>query len=368
MIDDDKEINRIRDHWDSLVNRSSRNPFLLADFVRSFSSLNKASGWNPLIVTVSDEKDLLAAVPLTVKRFYGLKLARFVVRPSYSPDFVSNKDESRYVSQAVDYIFNHGGCHILSLVFEGKPRNSRSLINELEKLGIHFSFGSQSGHRVLPITSTWEEFESRKGSNFRHKFRRIERNLNKLGAWNVTHVSRKEIGQDALEKILEVEGESWKEAWRANEGKERHDTLPAVLSGLGGVMRNRSDLEWNMYFLEVEGKPIAYSLVICYAGVAYITKTSYKAQYRRFYPGIYVNHAAIRNLWSTRAFTLIDFLTDLQFMGTWTDMIAERSVFVMSKNPFLPPAIGFLFLNDQIQKGAGSILGKAMKIFPTFPA
>jgi CelD/BcsL family acetyltransferase involved in cellulose biosynthesis len=361
-IEDADETSLIQDSWDPLVIKCSRNPFLLTDFVRSFSSLNKASGWNPMIVTLSDEKGLLAIVPLTVKRVYGLRLARFVLSPPYSPDFImSSKERNSYASLAIDYIFNHLGCHILSLSFEGKSRDSRSLMNAFKELRIHYSFGSQMGHRVLPITSTWEEFERLRGSNFRRKFRKIERNLNKLGAWNVACIAGSEVGPELLDKIVEVERESWKERVRS------HDTLTAVLGGLKEVTKKRSDIVWNVYFLEVEGHPIAYSLVICYAGVAYITKTSYKARYRRFYPGIYVNHVAIRTLWNTGTFTLIDFLTDLQFMETWTDLVVERCVSVMSKNPFLPLVIGFFFLNDKIKKRTGSIFSKAMERLPAFP-
>jgi len=368
-IKDADEISRIQDSWDSLASRCSRNPFLLTDLVRPFIPLDKANGWNPLIVTISDEKRLLGVVPLTVKRVYGLKLARFIVKPSHSPDFIiCSKDRNSYASLSIDYIFNHLGCQILSLGFEGKSQDSRSLMHDFKALGIHYSSGSQMGHRVLPITLTWEEFERLKGGKFRRKFRKIERNLDNLGAWKIIHMVGSEVGQEILDKILEVERESWKETWRAKKGSDIDDVLMAIWSGLKGVTKTRSDLEWGVYFLEVEGHPIAYSLVICYAGVAYITKTSYKAQYRRFYPGIYINHAAIRNLWNTRTYRLIDFLTDLQFMETWTDIVVERCVFVMSKNPFLPLVIGSFLLNDKIKKRMGATFKKAIERFPLFTA
>lgn len=361
IIEDIDEISRIQDNWDSLVSRSSCNPFLLSDFARSFSYLNKESGWNPMIVTISDERDLLAVIPLMVRRVYGLKVAKFILNQWYSPDFVvCRKDRNHYASLAIDYIFNHLGCHILSLSFEGKSRDSRSLMNDFKELGIHYSFGSQMGHRVLPITSTWEEFERLKGSNFRNKFRKIERNLSKLGAWNVVRRAGSEGGQEIVDRILEIEKESWKERVRG------HDTLTAVLAGLKEVTKTRSNLEWSVYFLEVKGHPIAYSLVICYAGVAYITKTSYKTQYRRFYPGIYVNHSAIQDLWKVNRFMLIDFLTDLQFMETWTKTVVDRHICVMSKNPLLPPVIGFFFYNEETTKKMGGIFQKAMGRFPAF--
>jgi hypothetical protein len=366
---DADEISGIQDSWDSLVSRCSRNPFLLTELVKSFISLNKAGGWNPMIVTISGQKNLLGIGPLTEKRVYGLKLARFIVRPSFSPEFIiCSKDRNSYASLFIDYIFNHLGCQILSLSFEGKPQDLRSLMYDFKALGIHCSSGSQMGHRVLPITSTWEEFERLKGSSFRHKFRKIERNLDKLGTWEIVYSAGREIGQEVFDRILEVERESWKETWRAKKGSEVDDVLMAIWSGLRVVTKTRSDVEWGVYFLEVEGRPIAYSLIICYAGVAYITKTSYKARYRRFYPGIYINHAAIRNLWNTGAFRLIDFLTDLQFMETWTDMVMERCVVVMSKNPFLPLVIGSLFLNDRIKKKMGGTFEKVTERFPLFTA
>jgi hypothetical protein len=365
-IRDGDELSRIEGNWDSLASKCSGNPFLLFGLVKNFISLGKVTGWNPMIVVISKEENLLGVLPLMMKRVYGLRFAKFVLKPSYSPDLIMcNEDRNKYASLTFDYMFNHLGCHILSLDLEAESQDLTLLKDYSKTRGIHYSTASGMGHRVLPITSTWEEYEKSQGSNFRNKFRKIERNLGKIGAWKVVHVVGGEIGPEILDKILEVEKESWKETWRARKGSSIDDVLVALWKGLEET-KTQSDLEWSVWFLEMNGHPIAYSLLACYAGTAYIIKTSYKARYRRFYPGIYVNHAVIRHFWNTKTLKLIDFLTDMKFMETWTDKVLGRNVIVMSKNPLLPMIIGSFFLNDKMKGIMGATLKKAIENVPIF--
>jgi hypothetical protein len=222
------------------------------------------------------------------------------------------------------------------------------------------------GHRVIHIRSTWQDFEKNKGGNFRRKFRKIEHNLDKIGAWKIICANRNEIGAEILTKILEVEKESWKETHRAKKGAKVDDVLMAIWEGLINSAQVQPNLDWNVWFLELAGHPIAYTLVIFYAGVAYITKTSYNARYRRFYPGIYINQAAIRQLWDTKNIRLIDFLTDLQFMETWTDDVEGCTKVVISKNPLLPLLLGSFLLNENAKKTFGPVIKGILDRIPGF--
>lgn len=358
-------LRHIESQWNSLAGECSRNPFLLTYLVKPFISLNSANNWNPMIVTASDNGKLAGIVPLMVRRTYGLRLAKFVLKPSYSPDFII-RDENRneYVKMIVDYIFNRLGCHLLSLDFTVQSQHLGNLKQECNKAGIHCSVVSEMGHRVLPIRSTWQDFEKLKGSNFRRKFRRIEHNLNKIGEWKIVCNGKKETSKEILSKILEVEKESWKETWRVKKGSNTDDVLLAIWEGLSNAAQLQPGLDWAVWFLEIDGHAIAYALVVFYAGVAYITKTSYNARYRRFYPGIYVMHAAIRQLWDDRNVKLIDFLTDLQFMETWTDDVEARSKMIISKNPFLPFFLGSFLNNDRTKKVLGTLMKGVLDRIP----
>lgn len=359
-VSDIRMLRDIEAQWNSLVYESSENPFLFPSLAEPFISLNMADGWSPMIVTISSNEKLLGIVPLTVRKIYGLRLARFILSPAYSPDFIIRRENRNCLAPLViDYLFKCLGCHVLSLDFKANSEHLMSLLQECKRSNARYSVVSEMGHRVLPIRSTWQDFEKNKGGNFRRKFRKIERNLDRIGAWKVVCVHRNEAATGVLSRILEVEKESWKETYRVKKGAKADDVLMAILKGLNTAVHVQPNVDWTVWFLEMDGHPIAYTLVILYADVAYITKTSYNARYKRFYPGIYINHVAIRQLWETKRVRLIDFLTDLQFMETWTDDVEGCTRVVISKNPILSFALGSFFLSGYVEK----TLGPAMRGF-----
>jgi CelD/BcsL family acetyltransferase involved in cellulose biosynthesis len=356
-VSDADEIHRMKSEWDSLVHESSGNPFLLADLATSFILLSNAGGWNPMIVTLSSESKLLGFAPLMEKKARGLRLAKFILRPAYSPDLViSSEKRSIYAPLIIDYVLNHRGYHLLSLDLKVGSPYLQDIKRGCKRSGLHYSVISENGHRVLSVRSTWQDFEKHKGGKFRRKFRKIEHNLDKIGAWKIVCANRDDAFTEVLSKILEVEKESWKETWRAQKRLSVDAVLLAILEGLKNAVQTQLDLDWTIWFLEMNGLPIAYTLIILYSGVAYVTKTSYNARYRRFYPGIYINHAAIRQLWDTKKVKLVDFLTDLPFMETWTDNVEGRIKMVISKNPILPLLFGSLLQNNYIKKTVGAVV------------
>jgi hypothetical protein len=364
ILSSDK-LNNIERQWDSLVDECNMNPFLLSYFLKSFIPLNKANGWNMWAVTVSENMRLLGIIPLMIKKTYGFRVASFILRPDFSPDFIiRNEKASSYVHFGIDYIINHISCHLLILDFSIRSRHLENLKQECDKAGIHYSVVPEMGHRILPVRLTWRDFEKSKGGNFRRKFRKIEHNLDKIGLWKIVSNSKKDASTQVLSKMLKVEKESWKEAWREKKGSIKDDVLLAIWDGLNSENKVQSDVDWNVWFLEIDGHPIAYTLVVVYSGIAYITKTSYNARYRRFYPGIYVNHVAIRQLWDTKNIKLIDFLTDLQFMETWTDSVEERSKLFISKHLLLPLLLGsFLRARARMSKDLKPIIENIGRIY-----
>lgn len=358
-------LNDIEIQWDSLVRESSGNPFLLTRLLKPFISMSNADGWTTMIVTVFGNEKLVGIIPLVVKRIYGLRLAKFILRPSYSPDLViDRKDRSDFGPMAIDYIFSRLGCHIFSLDLRTNSQYISALMLGSQKSGFHCSVVSEMGHRVLPIRSTWQDFERNRGGNFRRKFRKIEHNLDKIGKWRIVRTSRNETSTEVLSKILEVEKESWKEALREKKGAKVDDVLLAIWKGLTETTQMESGLDWTVWFLEIGGHPIAYTLVITFSDAAYVTKTSYNARYRRFYPGIYVNNVAIRELCDNKNIKLIDFLTDLQFMETWTDEVEDYTRLVISKNHILCWLFGTMFVNGYLKKTFGPVIDGILDRIP----
>ena len=115
------------------------------------------------------------------------------------------------------------------------------------------------------------------------------------------------------------------------------------------AVRTCPDFKRSVWFLELNGQAIAYSLVIQYKGTAYMAKTSYNNQYRHFYPGIYINNVAIRDLFNSGRISMIDFMTNLPFMKTWTHRRLLRVRFLLWKG-FLPNLLELTIQQPQIRR------------------
>jgi len=126
--------------------------------------------------------------------------------------------------------------------------------------------------------------------------------------------------------------------------------------------RTEPDFNWSVWFLEFNGQTWAYALILQYKETAFIVKTSYDERYRRFQPGIYINNAAIRELFNKRQVRKIDWLTDLPFHRNWTSMCLPRVGVKLSQKGVIPTIAGFV-LASAYTRNIRSCVGQLGKHF-----
>lgn len=88
----------------------------------------------------------------------------------------------------------------------------------------------------------------------------------------------------------------------------------------------------SVYVLYDRQKPIAFSIVIHYNGVAYIVKCDYDMDYSKSSPGNVIWYFALKSLFSNDAVKKIDLLTDYNYLTKWTKYTDEYSSLVMFNN------------------------------------
>jgi hypothetical protein len=249
---------------------------------------------------------------------------------------------------------------LVYLAIPSESANLTGLKRNREDRGMKFLARPEMGHRVLPVKCTWDEFEKSRGKKFRQDFKRTERKMAGAGSWKVTCFEKGEA-MEITNRILDVERVSWKEEWRSRMELEIDKVLMMVLRGSLYAAETEPDFMWNVWFLELDNKPLAYIIVVQYKGVAYFAKTSHDARYRRFSPGIYVMNAALRELFNGHQVKIIDFLTDLQWVGTWTSFCLPRVGILMPKSRVLTALISLGRCNRAIK----SVLTSLSKRLPS---
>lgn len=334
-----------------LNNKCSKNPFFLSGFVDQFMGFYRSKGWDPLVLVISADKMIVGIASLMAKKNFGVRFVKFLSKSWFSPDFIVDEEyRETCMTSILDFLFNILRCQFVDLILPAESPNLRILKQKCEANKIDFCAKrgrwADMRHSIIPTECTWDEFKSLRGKNFRKKFKKIERNLDRSGSWRIISVENRNNGSDTIKKILDVEKRSWKEASRARSGLKIDQDLLMIWNASQYTARTGPDLKWKVWFLELNDKTLAYSLVLEYKEVAFIMKTSYDERYKRFYPGIYVNNVAIRELFNKRQIRKIDLLTDLPFHRTWTSICLPRVRVMMWRKSVLPTIMGHVLASE----------------------
>lgn len=370
VISDPTEFLRNENVWNNFIAAHSQSPFLLGGFIAEFMSQNFANGWNPLVLVISSDEGIIGVAPLMIKTNFGVRFAKFLLKSSFSPDLVvDNKRAKECIALIIDYLFNTVKCRFVDLTLEANPRTLRILKQESKTHKIHFYEIPINGHRILPTSCTWDQFEALRGGNYRRKIKKMKQHLNQLGSFRVISMKSGDGESDGMARIVEVERRSWKEEWRAKRGQEIDEDLLGSWKASQHVAMT-TGCKWRLWLLELNNQTLAYALILEHKQGAFIVKTSYDARYRRFYPGILVINEAIHEMLNEGQIKTVDFLTDLPFMETWTQTVMPRVRTAMRKGA-LPITIDHLrhsllaHAEAHAKRILESVLGLLMKSMPS---
>jgi CelD/BcsL family acetyltransferase involved in cellulose biosynthesis len=358
VISSSNMLHEVEGSWNSFINKCSENPSLLSKFVEQFMESARLEGWTPMIVLILVDGKVAGISPLKIRRQFGIRIAKFLLAPWFSPDLIS-EDQYRKIciARTLSFLFESLRCHLVDLTLLSESPNLKWLRKECTNDGFHFYFMHYGGRCILDIKGTWSDFEVSRGQNFRRKFKKIERQLDRAGSWRITSVDSENESSHTINRILDVERRSWKEIRRTKMDVEMDQDLMMIWNGSQYMAKAEPKFSWSACFLELDGQTLAYVLVLQYKDVAYIAKTSYDRRFRRLYPGIYVNNAAIRELFNRGQTSKIDFSTDLPFHRTWTSTCTPRVRVVIARKGTLSKLIGFGLANQRLKRILKIILG-----------
>jgi hypothetical protein len=344
VISDPKNLLQIEHQWNTLVRESSTNPFLLSEFAKQIIE-HIPQGWTPMILTISNNRTIMGIAPMKTRKTLTGRHVDFLHPPWCSEFIFHDQHKETCIKYTFDFLFNTLKCNYASFTLPGDSPNLKLLIQQCKRNNVHLQTVPEMGRRILPIKSTWAEYEACRNRKFRKMLRRTERNareLDKAGSWTVIYVDGSEQ-TDIARKINSVEKRSWKEKWRNQRGK-KHWVQLSVIEAAQQLARIEPNFKWGSWFLELEGEAIAYILGVKYKGVAYLVKTSYDEKYRRFYPGVILLNSAIQQLFVEQQNERIDWLSDLPYLQAWTNVCLPRITVQLTRGA-IPTIIHFIFKN-----------------------
>lgn len=322
--------------WNWLVDECCSNPLLLSRYVVDRMELYSKQGWSPLLLNIIKGDEIIGSVPLRVKKLYGVKFAKLLLEPHFSPDFVF-KDEYRDVciEETLRYLFNTLNLDYLDFTLQVESQNISILkkVCKSKKIHIHESFGN--AHRIIRIKCTWDEYVRPRRRKFK-EFRTLENKLDRAGYWRIVSYKNSEITRDVFKRVLHIEKLSWKEKWRIRRGLGNDEHYHMVWNASSLTDESSLDYNWIIYFLEMDGKAISFAIVLRYNGCSVLLKTSFDDRYRGFSPGKFVMNAAIRDQFEDDGVRTIELMTDLDVLGKWEPLRLPRARIIISNCRLLP--------------------------------
>jgi hypothetical protein len=316
---------------------------------------NIKEGWIPFIIIVYSGDEIIGVVPLKTRKILGLIVSEFIFEDWCSPDFII-KDNYRElcINYVIDYLFNKLNFKFLFLSLESDSNNIYHIIHKYKGKNLGISVIENSfRHNILFVNSTWEDFCTLRGGNYKHKFKKMEKKINKRGPWKIIKIDIKKLNKYTVDKIVAIEKMSWKERERLEERK-KDESLIILLDALDNFSEIEPIFKRKIWFLELNGQYIAYCLEFIFNDISFLVKTSYNNNFRDLYPGIFLMNKIIKNNFDEKEVTKIDFITSLDFMKTWSSTYLSRSSFIIvkgyfpniirliiTKSPFIKPVTDF---------------------------
>ncbi len=329
-------MSKIKKDLDLFLKSYCENPFYLYPFIENYMK-NFCQDSLPLILVSSIDDKIVGLAPLKLKKTLVFQNVVFLLSFEHSSDFIVNEEYREDVlHNFIQIIFNKIKCKQIVLDLPSESKNLSVLTNVCSdcKLTFKKQYIESMKHDLISVQGSFDEFEKYLGSETKKKFRRMSRNLDKMGPWKfklVDDLLNNQNAQDTFDKIIAIEKMSWKQNWRLQTGSTVDKALLWAWASSISVANTNPDFRFKIWFLELNDQAIAYDSVIEYKGTAYFLKTSYAEKYKQLYPGILICNFLISEQFRRREIRTIDFLTSFPYMKRWHVICAPRVRLTLSK-------------------------------------
>lgn len=332
--------------WDRFVDSYAVSPYYLSGFLRSYfvESVTEAKRRRRFVVMMKEGGKPVGLAAFQINesyilwrpRLFEFRTAQFLLPDSWSPDFVAQPDRRiEFVERALSLLFDRLGCRSVSLTLASDSPTVPILTDWCEKRKMALQrhpHPRHPWHATVRVQGTWEVFLKSLGKKYIQNYRRSEHRLDEAGSWRVT--CQRVDNQSVVDKVLEIDRHSWKQTLRNERGESDDPEMARILDfHLRTPGSEFCPLAW---FLELNGKPIAFALVMILGGIAYQPNASYNASYRYLAPGKVLDMKMFQDTFAKGQVKRMEFFTSHDYMKAWAPQIKRRDTFVIEnhRGPF----------------------------------
>jgi len=300
-IADPEAFEAVAERWDALVRRSERpTPFVLYGFLAArFAEL---FGRDELLILCAWRGSrLVAAIPLVIRRQYGIRIAELLSGWYAGADFLLADDEP--VSTLKSLLDQRGSYPFAYLRVYGL-KSDAVLLRTLPGRSSHV-LAERNGAPVAEMPDGWEvHYRSKTTSKRRGKDRRALRDLGEQGHVEFTLARTPEDVADALEEAFRLHDLRWRGRaddhanFTTPEGRRFHRAAARTLA--------EADVA-RIVVLRVAGRAIAFHYYFALGDTMFIHRLAFDPQFASCSPGVLATLRAME-LASDEGLSRIEFL------------------------------------------------------------
>jgi CelD/BcsL family acetyltransferase involved in cellulose biosynthesis len=262
-ISDPSAISEIGAELDDFIVTNTKNPFMLATFLKGRMEWALTQAMNPVVLVFFVDKKIRGVVPLLFKKKYGIRLANFLFTYEFSTDFIfENQYKEAFIRFTLHFIFKRSQLVYLILPLESSNLNILTQMCEINGVTCRRNAELPIHHRILPVDCSWGAFLKSKSGSSRRKFNSITKKIENNGDWTVSCAENGANEQGVFEQIMAVEESCWKQNWRMqNHMFKVDDVLFNLWFFSGALSKINPDFKRSVWLLYFKGNITAYSLV-----------------------------------------------------------------------------------------------------------
>ena len=362
------ELEIFRSIWNSIAEKQGLYKIFLSYewfsiWVKHFLGENKL-----LILLLYRENEIVAIAPFLVKRekFKGISIKKIELLGNvYSPFryFLIKEEDNKQKGKNLLLIFNFlfeklNGWDVLDLYAIPEENNLLNLvITTLKQKDFSHSEYLCFGDWYLDeIKYSGSEYFNNLPQKIRKDILYCKRRLEKMGKCEFKLIRNGDNIDDCMDLYYRVYSKSWQK--EEGLGPSFHRDLAKI------AVRN----DWlRLGFLFFEDSPIAAQFWVSNNGIAYILKTVYDQQYKKFSPGKILTSEMMKYVIDTDGVNVVDYVQgDEAYKEDWTPKRRERCGLLIFNNNIKGKYSGLLTKNILPTVEKNKHLRKAKQIVKRF--
>jgi CelD/BcsL family acetyltransferase involved in cellulose biosynthesis len=299
--------------WEELANRSGASPLVRPGW---FEAWWAAFGAGALEVIALRRHGRLAAVlPLRHYRFGAQSLTNW-----HTGEFAVVAEDDAAREELFDALLPRAPSAVTLGFLDREGADLAACRHAAQRHGRLLMTRPLARSPYVEIDRAWDAYMRGIDKQRRNDIRRCRRRLEEQGELSV----RFEDGRECLMQLLEAAFEVERSSWKGDDGTAiaSHPDTREFYTRIANWSADRGWLRLN--FLELDGRPLAFSYVLQDGGVAYLLKIGYDDAFRKFGPGILLQYETLARAFDEglERFELLG--TDTPHKLIWTRAARER--------------------------------------------